>query len=119
MSPAIAILVCLTIPHSDCAEYRCDVVEVNLVVDNNGCPRLEQVIWRDVTPSQVRDWRMTNKCGLPTYDYGRGCWVNRWVEGGVTVEVKSAAVLYSVCEEDRELTEREWLPEERRRRINR
>jgi hypothetical protein len=117
MPQVIAMLVVLTLPHGDVAEYRCELAEVNTVVDNEGCPRMQQVIFRDL--AEVRDWRMTTKCGLPTYDYATGCYVTRWVEAGVLVEVKSAAVVYSMCEEDRELDERSWLPECKRKRINR
>lgn len=113
----LGLILLSTIPHGDVAEYRCDVQEVNLVVDNNGCPRLEQLIFRDM--AEVRDWRMTSKSGLPTYDFATGDYVTRWIENGVLVEVKSAAVLYSVTEEDRELECREWLPECQRKRINR
>ena len=120
MTPAIAMMLCLTIPHSDTAEYRCDVVEVNHVFDMSRDPpvcHLSQVIFRN--RGEILDWRMLAKSRRPAYDWERGEWRTTWVENGVTVEVKSASVLYSVCEEDRELTEREWLPEERRRRINR
>ena len=110
-------LLVMTIPHGDVLEVTVDVQEVNVVVDNNGCERMAQVIFRDL--SEVRDWRMTSKCGLPRYDFATGRYVTRWVEQGVLIEVKSEAVLYSMSEEDRELDERCWLPEDKRRRINR
>lgn len=113
----LGLILLATIPTGDAVEYRCDTTEVNVVVCNNGCPRFEQVIWRDL--SEIRDWRMTTKCGQPTYDHATGCYVTRWIENGVLVEVKSETVLYSVSEEDRELDERVWLPEDQRKRINR
>ena len=120
MTPAIAMLLCLTIPHSDCVEYRCDVVEVNHVFDMSRDPpvcHLSQVIFRN--RGEILDWRMLNKARRPAYDWQRGEWRTVWVEGGVTVEVKSAVMVETMTEFDAELLEREWLPECQRRRVNR
>lgn len=120
MTPAIAILVCLTLPHSDCAEYRCEVVEVNHVFDLSRDPptcHLSQVIFRN--RGEIIDWRMLHKAGHPDYDWQRGEWRTTWLENGVVVEVKSAVMVETMTEYDVELAEREWLPECGRRRINR
>ena len=120
MTPAIAMLIALTIPYSDAAEYRCDVVEVNHVFDMSRDPpvcHLSQIIFRN--RGEILDWRMLAKVRRPAYDWQRGEWRTTWVEGGVTVEVKSAAVVEVWSEDDRELSEREFLPECGRRRINR
>ena len=120
MTPAIAIIVALTVPHSDTAEYRCDVVEINHVFDMTRDPpvcHLSQVIFRN--RGEILDWRILAKARRPAFDWQRGEWRTTWVEGGVTVEVKSAAMVETMTEFDAELLEREWLPECQRRRVNR
>lgn len=120
MTPAIAILLAMTLPHSDAAEYRCDVLEVNHVIDLS-CdpPRIGicQLIMRD--RAEIRDWRMIGKVGYPSYDWERQCWRSSWVEGGRLIEVRADSMMETFSEEDRELVERAWLPDERRKRINR
>jgi hypothetical protein len=113
----LAALLLLTVPQGDVLEYSCDVQEINVVVDNDGEPRMVQVIFRDL--AEIRDWRMADKCGMPNLDHATGLYVTRWIERGVLVEVKSPVLVETFTEEDRELDERCWLPDEQRKRINR
>jgi hypothetical protein len=121
MPQAIAMLVCLTLPHGDVAEYSVSVIEVNEVWNLCSDPPtlgITQLIFRD--EREIRDWRMVKQASqLPTYDHERRVWESTWIEQGRVVVVKAPVLVESMTETDRELDERSWLPETARKRINR
>src|SRR5688500_1621917 len=110
----------LIVPVGDAAVYHCDSVEINRVFDPvSGCVHLEQLIFRCVSPDEIRDWRMLAKTGLPKRDFQSDYWIVRWVEEGTLVEVRAREVVEGWSDHEREILEREWLPQAARRRINR
>jgi hypothetical protein len=121
MPQAIAMMLCLTLPHSDVAEYSVAVIEVNEVWNLYSDPPtlgITQLIFRDA--GEIRDWRMVKVASqLPTYDHARQIWEVTMVENGLVVVVKAPVMVESKTETDQELDERSWLPESHRRRINR
>ena len=114
----IPILLLLIVPHDDTFTVHCDVQEWNVVADLTSEDEtrlvLKQLIIRDV--SEVRDWRANRK---PVRDWVRGGYTTRWIEQGRVIEVRSPVMIETLTEYDRELAEREWLPECQRRRVNR
>src|SRR5688500_9850771 len=109
----------LIVPVGDAPVYHCDQIEVNHVfAADTGCVHLEQLIFRCVAPDEIRDWRMLAKTGLPKRDFQSNYWIVRWVEDGTLVEVRAREVVETWSDHDREILEREWLPQEARRRIN-
>ena len=113
----LPILLLLIVPHDDTLTVHCDVQEYNEVWDCCNDPpkcHLRQLIIRDV--SEVRDWRANRK---PVRDWVRGGYTTRWIEQGRVIEVRSSVMIETLTEYDRELAEREWLPECQRRRVNR
>jgi hypothetical protein len=121
MTPAIAMLLCLTLPHSEVAEYSVSVIEVNEVWNMCSDPPtlgITQLIFRDA--GEIRDWRMVKVASqLPTYSHERQIWEVTMVENGLVVVVKAPVMVESKTETDPELDERSWLPECKRCRINR
>lgn len=113
----IATLLLLTVPYDATLTVRCDVQEVNHVMDLScDTPRLvlSQLIVRNL--GEVRDWR--NLKSRPVYDWERRQWRSTWIENGRCIEVVSPVMVESVTDYDRELIEREWLPIEQRRRLS-
>ena len=54
---------------------------------------------------------------LPRFEHARGIWVCEWFDGGVQRRVEAITVRESWTQYDPELTEREYLPKEKRREL--
>ena len=135
MTPAIAMLIALTVPYDVVVSDRADVIEPNHYHDDCGRHVFDQVIFWDWDCEgclfHVRDWRMVKQLVsepapgvFPHYtglnwqfrrDWERDCWVAYGRDGTVTREVKASAMRESWEQYDPELAAREVRPKERRR----
>ena len=120
MTPAIAMLIALTIPHDVVVRDRVDVIELNHFYDDCGRHVFDQVIFWDfnwrLSRMEVRAWRMVkSKHQLPRIDHGREDAFTLWNDGSVPREVRAPILRESWEQCDPELVNREMVPKERRR----
>ena len=135
MTPAIAMLIALTIPHDVVVRDRVDVIELSHFYDECGRHVFDQVIFWDfdwrLSRMEVRAWRMVKQLVsepapgvFPHYtglnwqlrrDWERGGWVAYGRDGQATREVRASAMRESWEQYDPELAARDVRPKERRR----
>lgn len=101
---------------------RVDVIEVNHFFDEHGKLVFDQVLFYDWSASQsryhVRAWRLLKTpAQIPQRDWQRGDYVARWFDGDALREIRATTVRESWTQYDPELTEREFLPKERRQEL--
>lgn len=99
---------------------RVDLVETNHFYDSEGRLVFDQLIFYEWSPAkgrhQVQAWRLLKSPNqLPRRDYGAGDYVMRWTDGETDREVRAATFRETWTQTDPELTDREFLPKERRR----
>jgi hypothetical protein len=106
------------------ANDRVDLIEVNHFYNERGSLVFDQIIFYDWSAAEgrfhVRAWRLV-KCPaqIPHRDGQRGEYVAVWSDGEVLRRVRSDSFRESWTQYDPELLEREYLPKEHRRELNR
>ena len=123
MTPAIAMLIALTVPYDVVVRDRVDVIELNHFYDDCGRHVFDQVIFWDFNWRQsrleVRSWRMVKKeSQLPRIDHGREDAFTLWNDGSVPREVRAPVLRESWEQYDPELVSREIVPKELRRGLS-
>ncbi len=102
-----------------------DLVEINHVFDEQGRLVFDQVIYYEWSNQdsryQVRDWRLLKKPSqLPLKNWRDGNFVSVWHDfkfRDVLREVQAKIVRETWTQYDPELVERDFLPEEKRRKL--
>jgi hypothetical protein len=113
--------VCLH-PVEDMACDRVDVIEVNHFYDEKGSLVFDQIIFYDWSPAhsryQVRDWKLLKTpAQIPHRNWRRREFVAVWHDGEVLRRVRAKTICESWTQHDPELTERDFLPKEKRREL--
>lgn len=100
-------------------EYRADVLEINHYYDDNGKLVFTQLIWWDWDGDdhRVRDWRYLIdgvKVGRKHDNNNTACIRGRdaiWIERGMLIRVRSRSHITTWTQYDREVKDREHLPQ--------
>lgn len=109
-------------PREDVASERVDLIEVNHFYDDQGRLVFDQLLFYDWSHDdgryQLRAWRMVkNNTQLPQRNWQSGGYVATWQDGDVLRKISAASTRESWTQYDPELTEREFLPKEKRREL--
>jgi hypothetical protein len=109
-------------PREDVATERVDLIEVNHFYDDQGRLVFDQLLFYDWSHDdgryQLRAWRMVkNNSQLPQRNWQSGGYVATWQDGDVLRKISAASTRESWTQHDPELTEREFLPKEKRREL--
>lgn len=109
-------------PREDVATERVDLIEVNHFYDDQGRLVFDQLLFYDWSHDdgryQLRAWRMVkNNSQLPQRNWQSGGYVATWQDGDVLRKISAASTRESWTQYDPELTEREFLPKEKRREL--
>ena len=119
----LLLLIASVLPNDNVARESCDRIEVNSFYDDQGRLVFDQLLFCDWDNAagryQLRAWRMVKSNGqLPQFLQSTQRYECRWMDGDVerviTAPVKK---LNTFTQFDPELTEREFLPKERRREL--
>jgi hypothetical protein len=103
---------------------RVDLIEVNHFYNEQGNLVFDQIIFYDWFPAEsayhVRAWRLLKSPSqFPSFDVVRQEYVSLWHDGELLRRVHSDAFRESWTQYDPELLERNRLPKEHRRELNR
>ena len=109
-------------PREDVATERVDLIEVNHFYDDQGRLVFDQLLFYDWSHDdgryQLRAWRMVkNNAQLPQRNWQSGGYGAIWQDGDVLRKISAPSIRESWTQYDPELTEREFLPKERRREL--
>ena len=109
-------------PREDVASERVDLIEVNHFYDDQGRLVFDQLLFYDWSHDdgryQLRAWRMVkNNSQLPQRNWQSGGYSATWQDGDVLRKISAATTRESWTQYDPELTEREFLPKEKRREL--
>lgn len=109
-------------PREDVATERVDLIEVNHFYDDQGRLVFDQLLFYDWSHNdgryQLRAWRMVkNQSQLPQRNWQSDSYSAIWQDGDVLRKITAPATRESWTQYDPELTEREFLPKERRREL--
>ena len=109
-------------PREDVATERVDLIEVNHFYDDQGRLVFDQLLFYDWSHDdgryQLRAWRMVkNNAQLPQRNWQSGGYSAIWQDGDVLRKISAPTTPESWTQYDPELTEREFLPKERRREL--
>lgn len=109
-------------PREDVATERVDLIEVNHFYDEQGRLVFDQLLFYDWSHNdgryQLRAWRMVkNNSQLPHRNWQTGDYVATWQDGDVLRKISAPTTRESWTQYDPELTEREFLPKEKRREL--
>lgn len=109
-------------PREDVATERVDLIEVNHFYDDQGRLVFDQLLFYDWSHDdgryQLRAWRMVkNNAQLPQRNWQSGGYSAIWQDGDVLRKISAPTTRESWTQYDPELTEREFLPKERRREL--
>ncbi len=115
---ALSAIVAST-PRDEATVERVDLVELNHCFDEYGRPAIDQLIFYDWCTTQcrfqVRAWRLLKTpAQLPRPDVAGG-YVIRWQDGPVLRQIYAKQFRETWTQYDPELTEREFLPKDKRR----
>lgn len=115
---ALSAIVAST-PRDEATVERVDLVELNHCFDEFGRPAIDQLIFYDWCTTQcrfqVRAWRMLKTpAQLPRPDVAGGYMI-RWQDGMVLRQIYAKQFRETWTQYDPELTEREFLPKDKRR----
>lgn len=121
-------LVCLTVgsnPTRELPAEQVDLIEVNHFHDDQGRPVFDQILFYDWSAIagryQVRDWRLLkspNQIPLPNAEHGEFVAVWNDFKARDTLRTTKAKVVRETWTRyDPELIEREFLPENKRRKL--
>jgi len=118
MLTTLALLLIGTVNHATVVEDRVSLVEVNHFYDNEARLVFDQLIFWDWHPAEgcynVAAWRLLKSDSqLPTYE--QGYYVTLWHDGDTLRRVKAKQYLESWTTYDPELHNRQFLPKEKRR----
>jgi hypothetical protein len=122
LSLSLALSTVASSPREDVAAESVDLIEVNHFYDDQGRLVFDQLLFYDWSHSdgryQLRAWRMVkNNSQLPQRNWQSGGYSSVWQDGDVLRKVVAPATRESWTQYDPELTEREYLPKERRREL--
>lgn len=124
-----ALAVCLAAvaiqPTSEMPEEKVDLIEINHFHDDQGRPVFDQIIFYDWSAAdgryQVRDWRLLkNQNQIPLRNSSDGGYTAVWSDFKAQDTVrttKAKVVRESWTQYDPELVEREFLAENKRRKL--
>jgi hypothetical protein len=106
--------------HAEVTADRVDLVELNHFYDEQGRLVFDQLIFYDWSADdaryQVRAWRLIkNSAQMPQRNINGKGYLCTWQDGDVLRRVHAVAMRETWTQYDPELTEREFLPKERRR----
>ena len=106
-------------PVEDLAVDRVDLIEVNHFYDEKGRLVFDQIIFYDWSATRsrynIRDWRLLKtRAQLPRRDSQNQCFVAVWHDGNILRQVIATSCRESWTQYDPELTERQFLPKDRR-----
>ena len=124
-SALVLLLTSVTLnPVNEMAVDRVDLVEVNHFFDQQGRHVFDQTIFYDWCPIQcrynVRAWRLLKSPSQwPHRDWQSGGYVALWHDGSVLRKVRATAYRESWTQYDPELVERDYLPKDQRRDLQR
>lgn len=119
-------------PKPTILKERCDLIDVNNYYDeysrhvfcqllfydwHSGDGRHHLRAWRMVKPGSADKQSIQQPAILPRYDHARRLWVSEWLDGDIWRRVEAVAFRESWTQYDPELTEREFLPKEKRREL--
>lgn len=119
MKPLVVAILLALLPRDN--EFTTDMVEVNHYCDDTiGRENFVQVIWWDFDYQRcewaVRDWRLIRD-GRPTPEKTANGWVCRWKDGEQWRSVTSSQCRETWTFYDPEVSDRQRLPPEKRRRF--
>ncbi len=119
---ALLLILISVLPSDRVARESCDRIELNSFYDDQARLVFDQVLFFDWSHEegryQLRGWRMVkSESQLPRLDHARGVYVCDWQDGEVHRIVTAPVLSVSRTQYDPELTEREFLPKERRREL--
>lgn len=126
---ATTVVVCWAVlglsPASEVPEEKVDLIEINHFHDDQGRPVFDQIIFYDWSASvgryQVRDWRLLKSPNqIPLYNARDQEFVAVWndFKAHDTLRATKAKVVRETWTQyDPELVEREFLPENKRRKL--
>jgi hypothetical protein len=106
-------------PRDEATVDRVDLVELNHCFDEYGRPAIDQLIFYDWCTTecrfQVRAWRLLKTpAQMPRPDVSGGYMI-RWQDGAVLRQIYAKQFRETWTQYDPELTEREFLPKDKRR----
>lgn len=109
-------------PIEPATEERVDLMEVNHFYDEHGKLVFDQVIFYDWCEKQcrfnVRAWRLLKKpTQVPRRNWSSGDYVAVWQDGEQLRKVRAATMRESWTQYDPELVERQFLPKDQRREL--
>ena len=113
-------------PARSAAVDEVDLIEINHFFDEQGRLVFDQIIYYDWSDEesryQVRDWRLLkNPSQIPLRNWRDGNFVSVWHDfkhRDVLRRVQAKTLRETWTQYDPELVEREFLPEERRRKLH-
>lgn len=120
------VIACLSIlpaaERTSIAHDTVDLAEVNHFHDEQGRLVFDQIIFYDWSHEhsryQVRAWRMLNSPSqIPQKNFVTGRYEVIWHDGDITRRVEARAFRESWTQHDVEMTERQHLPKEQRRKL--
>lgn len=108
------------LPDGNTLRERCDLIELNHFYDDQARHVFDQLLFYDWSFDdgryQLRAWRMVkSQSQLPRFDHEQRQWVCEWLDGDNWRRIEAEAVRETWTQYDPELTEREFLPKEKRR----
>src|SRR5688500_12479080 len=117
---SLAILILSIIPHDDTLRDSVDVIERNCYYDEQGKLVFVELIlfdWCDEDERhQCRDWRMVrDPSQVAERDWARGGYSIIWSDNGALRVIRAKSVCESWTQYDPELSERGYVPKEKRR----
>ena len=124
MNSALLIAIAATClhPSADVATDKVDLIEINHFFDEQGRLVFDQIIFYDWVPIEnryhVRAWRLLKSpAQIPRRDWASGDFLTIWHDGEVLRKVRSKGIHETWTQYDPELLEREYLPKEKRREL--
>lgn len=120
--PLVLAALLSIVPVETVVRDHVDLVERNAFYDEEGKHVFTQLIWWQNTPSgyRVREWRMVKDAeAMQPQQLASGEWQSLWLDRGeVLRDVRATTYEESFTQYDRELKNRELLPQEQRRGFN-
>ncbi len=106
-------------PNETVLNDRVDLIEVNHFYDEKGRLVFDQILFYDWSATRsrynIRDWRLLKtRAQLPRRDSQNHCFVAVWHDGNILRQVTATSCRESWTQYDPELTERQFLPKDRR-----
>lgn len=121
MTPALTIIIAMTLPHTETVQERCDVIERNVYFDTDtGTVEFDQhIFWRFNAATcrlEVIDWRKFDGQSVRIHHENGHAYL-LWHDGSVVREMRAPLTLETYSDYDREVEDRYYFPMELRKKL--